>query len=95
MAARVRVPHAGPAKHSDPTTSTKETTVPLPPLQFPLRAKHARQDPVHAVRSILSGGHNTACLIWLDPKAPHQWLSEGTEITCSKCIKAMGAQCNH
>ena len=68
--------------------------MPLPPIQFPLRATHAGT-PVHAVRSILAGGHNTACLIWLDPKAPHQWLSEGSEITCSKCIKAINAEPNH
>jgi hypothetical protein len=59
----------------------------LPTLEFPLRARHARTDPVHAVRSILAGGHNTACLMWLDPKAPHQWLPEDSEVTCTKCLR--------
>lgn len=63
--------------------------MPLPPLSFPLRARHVGTDPVHAVRSILAGGHNTACLIWLDPQSSHQWLAEETEITCTKCIKTI------
>lgn len=61
----------------------------LPPLRFPLRARHAGTDPVHAARSILTGGHNTACLIWLDPEHPHQWLPEDSKVTCSKCIKSI------
>lgn len=59
----------------------------LPPLEFPLRAQHAGTDPIHAARSIDAGGHNTACLIWLDAKAPHKWLPENSEITCTKCLK--------
>ncbi|SFY52059.1 hypothetical protein STEPF1_05328 [Streptomyces sp. F-1] len=59
----------------------------LPPIEFPLRARHAGTDPVHAVRSILTGGHNTACLIWLDPAHSHQWLPGDSAITCSNCIK--------
>lgn len=61
--------------------------MPLPPLSFPLRARYAGMDPVHAARSIRAGGYNTACLIWLDPEAPHRWLPEDSEITCAKCIK--------
>lgn len=62
--------------------------MPLPPLRFPLRARHAGTDPVHAARSIAAGGHNTACLMWLDPKAAHVWLPEASGITCTKCLKA-------
>ncbi|MFF7476571.1 hypothetical protein [Streptomyces sp. NPDC008092] len=61
--------------------------MPLPPVRFPLRAKHVGTDPVHAVRSILAGGHNTACLIWLDPQVGHQWLPDDAEVTCGKCTK--------
>ncbi|MEU5709928.1 hypothetical protein [Streptomyces flaveolus] len=61
--------------------------MPLTALEFPLRARRAGTDDVHAARSIRAGGHNTACLIWLDPKAPHQWLPEGSEITCTKCLQ--------
>ncbi|GGU84412.1 hypothetical protein GCM10010275_19330 [Streptomyces litmocidini] len=55
----------------------------------PLRAKHADTDPVHAARPIRAGGHNTACLIWLDPEAPHQWLPDATAVTCSACERAL------
>ncbi|WHM30216.1 hypothetical protein OH540_09295 [Streptomyces sp. BPPL-273] len=57
----------------------------LSTLEFPLRARHAGTDPVHAARSIRAGGHNTACLMWLDPKATHERLPEDSEITCSRC----------
>lgn len=64
----------------------------LPAISFPLRVKCAGTDPVHAARSIQAGGHNTACLVWLTPEAPHQWLSENVETTCSKCLKRITQQ---
>lgn len=67
--------------------TTTSDTVKLNAIPHPLRARHAGTDPVHAVRSILAGGHNTACLTWLSPKDHHQWLPGDTPVTCTKCIQ--------
>lgn len=62
----------------------------VPPEKFPLRVRHAGTDPVHAAKGTSAGGHRTVCLVWLNPKDPHTWLPEGTEVTCTICADRLG-----
>jgi hypothetical protein len=64
----------------------------LPPVEFPERVRYPGMDPVHAARSILAGGHNTACLVWLDPGIDHTWLPGDHPVTCTKCIATLKRQ---
>ncbi|MFE0472550.1 hypothetical protein ACFW2V_13140 [Streptomyces sp. NPDC058947] len=62
----------------------------LSPGRFPLRVRHAGANEVHAARSHPVKGHQTACLLWLDPEHPHTWAPEDAEVTCSKCLERLG-----
>lgn len=70
--------------------SREARDVPSPSIPHQLRARYVNTDPVHAVKSIPAGGHNTACLIWLNSTDAHLWFPNGSEITCTKCIRIIG-----
>lgn len=56
----------------------------------PQRVQYQGETAVHAARPILAGGHNTACLTWLDPTDDRfRWLPDTTTVTCPACERRL------
>ena len=65
----------------------------MPPRnKYPLRMQYAGTGPVHAAKEHAVKGHDTPCLLWLDPTEPHVWCDDSVEITCTKCIERLGPE---
>lgn len=57
--------------------------------RFPLRVRLHGGRAVHAVRDVLSGGHETACEYALSDGAVNHWQPPGAVVTCGRCLRVL------